>query len=253
FVEDVVARKYPYIGKHKIIGIIGITLKAKRAVVARDIDGLKKLVDTHGDDWEIIGREMGTAPDIVKSLWLSHLQFAKTAGASRDSAATSPDGTDKVKYHQNQELGIADPLQGHVDATNLEVQRQLSQGHQVDWAQVSQAVGLDVLKCLEICQVDNGRARWTYDPDTFSWEMADRMKAFIADNYPAPATPNFRAVSNYMWINRDDCIHMSNLLQGNIVWTDEIKARVVDMHSKGMRFKDISKQLSPNLSAQKVA
>ncbi|KAJ1723904.1 hypothetical protein LPJ61_005788, partial [Coemansia biformis] len=158
----------------------------------------------------------------------------------------------RVKYHQNQELGIADPLQGHVDATNLEVQRQLSQGHQIDWAQVSQAVGLDVLKCLEICQVDTGKARWVYDPNTFSWEMADRMKAFIADNYPAPATPNFRAVSNYMWINREDCIHMSDMLQGNIVWTDEIKARVVDMRRKGMRYKDIGKQLSPNLSAAKV-
>ncbi|KAJ1725320.1 hypothetical protein LPJ61_005656, partial [Coemansia biformis] len=140
-----------------------------------------------------------------------------------------------------------------MDATNQEVQRQLSQGHQIDWAQVSQAVGLDVLKCLEICQVDNGKARWTYDPNTFSWEMADRMKTFIADNYPAPATPNFRAVSNYMWIARDDCIHMSDMLKGNIVWTDEIKARVVEMRRTGMPFNDIGKQLSPNLSAQKVA
>ncbi|KAJ1727489.1 hypothetical protein LPJ61_004541, partial [Coemansia biformis] len=82
--------------------------------------------------------------------------------------------------------------------------------------------------------------------------MVDQMKAFIADNYPAPATPNFRAVSNYMWINREDCIHMSDMLKGNIVWTDEIKARVVDMCRKGMRYKDIGKQLSPNLSAAKV-
>ncbi|KAJ1718156.1 hypothetical protein LPJ61_006799, partial [Coemansia biformis] len=140
-----------------------------------------------------------------------------------------------------------------MDATNQEVQRRLSQGHQIDWARVSQAVGLGVLKCLEICQVDNGKARWTYDPNTFSWEMADRMKAFIADNYPVPAMPNFHAVSNYLWINRDDCIHMSDMLQGNIVWTDEIKAQLIDMHRKGMQYKDIGKQLSPNLSAQKVA
>ncbi|KAJ1718589.1 hypothetical protein LPJ61_006553, partial [Coemansia biformis] len=139
-----------------------------------------------------------------------------------------------------------------MDATNQEVQRQLSQGHQVDWTRVSQAVGLDVLKCLEICQIDNGKARWTYDPNTFSWEMADQMKAFIADNYPAPTSPNFRAVSNYLWIDRDDCIHMSDMLQGNIAWTDEIKARVVDMRRKGMPFKDIAKQLSPNLPAHKV-
>ncbi|KAJ1726197.1 hypothetical protein LPJ61_005354, partial [Coemansia biformis] len=139
-----------------------------------------------------------------------------------------------------------------MDVTNQKVQWQLSQGHQVDWAQVSQAVGLDVLKCLEICQVDTGKARWTYDPNTFSWEMADRMKAFIADNYPAPASPSFRAVSNYMWIAREDCIHMSDLLQGNIVWTDEIKAQLIDMHRKGMQYKDIGKQLSPNLPAHKV-
>ncbi|KAJ1719270.1 hypothetical protein LPJ61_006341, partial [Coemansia biformis] len=211
-------------------------LAAKRAVVVRDIDGLKKLVDKHGDGWEQIGREMGTAPNITQ-------MFTGNAFYTHG----------QIKYHQNQELGIADPLQGHMDATNQEVQRQLSQGHQVDWAQVSQAVGLDVLKCLEICQVDNGKARWTYDPNAFSWEMADRMKAFLADNYPAPATPNFRAVSNYLWVDREDCIHMSDLLQGNIVWTDEIKAQIVDMRRKGMRFKDISEQLSPNLSAQKVA
>ncbi|KAJ1725955.1 hypothetical protein LPJ61_005523 [Coemansia biformis] len=202
-------------------------LKAKRAVVARDIGGLKELVDKHGDDWVQIGREMGTVPNIVKGVWLSHQQSAKSAGACHDGAATSPDG--------------------------IEVQQQLSQGHRVDWAQVSQVVGLDVLKCLEICQVDTGKARWTYDPDTFSWEMADRMKAFLADNYPAPATPNYRTVSNYLWIDRDDCIHMSDLLKGNIAWTDEVKARLIDMRRKGMLYKDIGKQLSPNLPTPKVA
>ncbi|KAJ1735809.1 hypothetical protein LPJ61_000358 [Coemansia biformis] len=153
---------------------------AKRAVVARDIDGLNKLVDKHSDDWEQIGREMGTVPNIAKESgargqhskrsWTvdddtrlrqlaasyenSSIDWLAIGGQLGRSGAAC-----RIKYHRKQELGIADPLQGHVDATNQEVQRQLSQGLQVDWAQLSQAVGLDVLKCLEVCQVDNGKAR----------------------------------------------------------------------------------------------
>ncbi|KAJ2766219.1 hypothetical protein IWQ56_003802, partial [Coemansia nantahalensis] len=86
--------------------------------------------------------------------------------------------------------------------------RQLACGSGVDWEQVGQAAGLDVCMCLELCRIDEGKGRWVYDPDTFSWATAKRMEAFIADNYPLPAAPNFRAVSNYLWVDIDDCIRM---------------------------------------------
>ncbi|KAJ2775088.1 hypothetical protein IWQ56_000260 [Coemansia nantahalensis] len=106
---------------------------------------------------------------------------------------------------------------------------QLACGSDVDWEQVGRAVGLKVRRCLELCRIDEVKGRWSYDPDTFSWATAKRMEAFIADNYPLPAKPNFRAVSNYMWIDMDDCIRMFDVLQGKIVWTDELKAWAVEM------------------------
>ncbi|KAJ2712652.1 hypothetical protein H4R19_002647 [Coemansia spiralis] len=128
---------------------------------------------------------------------------------------------------------------------SLEVQRQLARGSGVDWEQVSRAAGLDVRQCLEISQVDEGKGRWIYDPDTFSWAAAERMKAFIADNYPAPTTANFRAVSNYMWLDMDDCIRMDGVLRGEMEWTDELKAQITEMRRLGMTCKDIGLHLSP--------
>ncbi|KAJ2779810.1 hypothetical protein H4R18_003805 [Coemansia javaensis] len=39
--------------------------------------------------------------------------------------------------------------------------------------------------------------------------MADRMEAFIAEHYPPPAAPNSNAVSNYVWVDINDCIRMA--------------------------------------------
>ncbi|KAJ2773930.1 hypothetical protein IWQ56_000801 [Coemansia nantahalensis] len=122
-----------------------------------------------------------------------------------------------------------DEPQALADAVDAEVQKQLACGSGVDWEQVGRVVGLDVRKCLELCRVDEGKGRWDYDPNTFSWATAKRMKAFIANNYRLPAAPNFRAVSNYLWIDIDDCIRMADVLKGKIKMTDELRARVAEM------------------------
>ncbi|KAJ2779383.1 hypothetical protein H4R18_004051, partial [Coemansia javaensis] len=140
----------------------------------------------------------------------------------------------------------------HADAVNQEVQRQYESGLGVDWAAVSRAVGLSEIKCLELCRFSEGKVRWTYDPDTFSQETADRMEAFIAEHYPPPAAPNFNAVSNYMWIDINDCIRMTQLLRGEFEWTDEAKARMIRMRERGMSYKEIARQLSPNLTADSI-
>ncbi|PIA14117.1 hypothetical protein COEREDRAFT_10645 [Coemansia reversa NRRL 1564] len=141
----------------------------------------------------------------------------------------------------------------YTDATNAEARRQYEQRSEIDWAQASQAVGLSERECLEICQFDVGKTRWIYDPDTFSWDTANKMTGFIKANYPSPTPVNYRAVSNYMWVDINDCIHMAMLLRGEIEWTDKISARIAELRSQGMKFKDISRQLSPNLHENKVS
>ncbi|KAJ2785446.1 hypothetical protein H4R18_000529 [Coemansia javaensis] len=148
---------------------------------------------------------------------------------------------------------ILNKIRNHTDAVNQEVQRQRESGLDIDWVAVSWAVGLSELECLELCRIDEGKGRWTYDPDTFSKRMADRMEAFIAEHYPPPAAPNFNAVSNYMWVDISDCIRMAGMLRGEFEWTDEARARVVRMREQGMTYKEIARQLSPNLNPVNVA
>ncbi|KAJ2779241.1 hypothetical protein H4R18_004116, partial [Coemansia javaensis] len=145
-----------------------------------------------------------------------------------------------------------EPEQEHVDAVNQEVQRQRESGLDIDWVAVSWAVGLSELDCLELCRFSEGKARWTYDPDTFSKRMADRMGVFIAEHYPPPAAPNFNAVSNYMWIDINDCIRMVGMLCEEFEWTDEVKARVARLREEGMSYKEIARQLSPKLTADSI-
>ncbi|KAJ2776348.1 hypothetical protein H4R18_005713 [Coemansia javaensis] len=150
-------------------------------------------------------------------------------------------------------LKCTEPEQEHVGAVNQEAQRQYESGLGVDWAAVSQAVGLSELECLELCRFSEGKDRWTYDPDTFCRDTADRMEAFIAEHYPPPAAPNFNAVSNYMWIDINDCIRMAGMLRGDFEWTDEAKARVARMREQGVSRKEIARQLSPNLTKDRVS
>ncbi|KAJ2738570.1 hypothetical protein H4R23_001051, partial [Coemansia sp. Cherry 401B] len=100
-----------------------------------------------------------------------------------------------------------------------------TQNQSVDWARVSESVGLSERECLEANQFGDGKARWIYDPDTFSWDMANRMTAFIETNYSPPLPVNYTAVSNYMWIERDDCFKMAGLLRGEMTWTKDVLAK----------------------------
>ncbi|KAJ2300848.1 hypothetical protein IWW54_006286, partial [Coemansia sp. RSA 2705] len=139
----------------------------------------------------------------------------------------------------------------HDDAVSHAVKKQYTQNQSVDWARVSESVGLSERECLEANQFGDGKAWWIYDPNTFSWDMANRMTAFIQTNYPRPLPVNYTAVSNYMWIERDDCIKMAGLLRGEMTWTKDAVAKVVELRNQGMMYKDIARQLSPNLTAEK--
>ncbi|KAJ1852213.1 hypothetical protein LPJ73_002871 [Coemansia sp. RSA 2703] len=122
----------------------------------------------------------------------------------------------------------------------------------IDWTKVSKLTGLNQLECMEVCDMEDYKRQWIYDPKTFSWDDANRMTDFIAANYPETLPVNYRAVSNYMWVKIGDCIDMHSMLQGKFRWTDDIKDRVVQMRSQGHTFRYIANQLSPHLSASTV-
>ncbi|KAJ2655033.1 hypothetical protein IW148_006193, partial [Coemansia sp. RSA 1199] len=109
----------------------------------------------------------------------------------------------------------------HTQTVSHEVQKQYEQQQSVNWTKVAHQLGLTERQCLEANQFNDGKARWNYNPDEFSWDMADRMTTFIKDNYPQPLPIDYTAVSNYMWINMSDCAKMANLLRGKVVWTAE--------------------------------
>ncbi|KAJ2782886.1 hypothetical protein H4R18_002035 [Coemansia javaensis] len=174
-------------------------------------------------DWEAVGMKMGrTARSCLQKYGALHIQMQ------------------------------VEPQARHADAVAEEVRRQLESGPAVDWTRVSWAVGLSELDCLEICRIDDGKARWVYDPDTFSHETADRLKAFIAENYPPPTPLNTHAVSNYLWIDIKDCVRLIQLVTGEFKWTPGLYSRVIELHDQGMSFKEIARQISPYLTESRV-
>ncbi|KAJ2251319.1 hypothetical protein GGI13_003911, partial [Coemansia sp. RSA 455] len=133
-----------------------------------------------------------------------------------------------------------------------EVQRQLESSGTVDWSKVSQATELGLRECLELSQYDDGKARWQYDPDSFSQDMADRMTDFIKEHYPVPVPVIYRAVSNFMWVDMEDCIRIHDMLQGKFKWTEADYERATALRAKGLTWKEVARHLSPTISLQSV-
>ncbi|KAJ2487527.1 hypothetical protein IWW37_005205 [Coemansia sp. RSA 2050] len=100
-----------------------------------------------------------------------------------------------------------------------EMQRQFNSSGSVDWSLVSQATGLSMRKCLEHSLYGIGKARWHYDLDTFSQSMVDQITRFISEHYLVPIPTNYQAVSSFMWVVMEDCIHIHEMLQGKFKWT----------------------------------
>ncbi|KAJ2120065.1 hypothetical protein IW147_005360 [Coemansia sp. RSA 720] len=199
--------------------------KSKTLWNAEDIARLVHLVSTYKGrkiDWAAIGKDLG-----------------RTASSCQNKHG---------EFHRNH----INPTIDHSEAVSHEVQKQYEQQHCVDWTGIAHLLGLTERECLEANQFNTGKARWIYQPDTFSWDMANRMTAFIKDNYPKPLAADYTAVSNYMWIDINDCAKMASLLRGEMVWTAKVIAQVLELREQGMPYKDIAHQLSPALSKAKV-
>ncbi|KAJ2755421.1 hypothetical protein GGI19_001663 [Coemansia pectinata] len=133
-----------------------------------------------------------------------------------------------------------------------EVQIRIKSSGVVAWSQVSQATGFDVRECLELSQYDVGKASWRYGPDLISQSRAKNMTSFIEEHFPAPTTVSYRAVSNYMWIDIEDCIRIHDVLQGKFKWTEAEYERATALRAQGLAWKEVAKHLSPTLSDQAV-
>ncbi|KAJ2499230.1 hypothetical protein GGH96_003676 [Coemansia sp. RSA 1972] len=123
---------------------------------------------------------------------------------------------------------------------------------QVDWAMVSQMTRLPVQFCLEINTYNVGKKPWTYDASTFRWSLADELKAFIDRFYPAPASINFLAVSNFFWICLPNCIEMYELLCGHFEWTPAALGQAARLTAQDWSAARIARQLSPTMGARRV-
>ncbi|KAJ2324242.1 hypothetical protein IWW51_003369, partial [Coemansia sp. RSA 2702] len=243
-------------------------------ITVADMERVKALVDEYGQDWTQVGqaikmREMKLADSteeatVNKSYWTSddeaqllHLVTPYDPHAIDWTTIAGDLGRAvnacRHKYRQLRKQRKPKLAAEHADAVSHAVKKQYTQHQSMDWAQVSESVGLSERECLEANQFGDGKARWIYDPDTFSWDMANRMTKFIKTNYPRPLPVNYTAVSNYMWIEPDDCFKMASLLRGEMTWTKDVLAKAVELRGQGMMYKDIARQLSPNLTAEKVS
>ncbi|KAJ2674700.1 hypothetical protein IWW42_001546 [Coemansia sp. RSA 1085] len=215
-VADIVKAEFPEKTENQVIGKIR-QIVYRAYIPYSERDDVKRLVDKYGEDWDRIAQELQitTKHDSILRLY-------------------------QGSWVQNQHH--------HAD-TNGGVYK-----HEcVDWAQISAAVGLSQRVCLEANEFNEGKSHWEYDPDAFSQEMADRMTQFIKSNYPYPIPVNYQAVSNYMWIDKNDCYKMAKLLDGEIDWTRELKERVVALRKQGMTYKDIAKRIAPTCDHKRLS
>ncbi|KAJ2788520.1 hypothetical protein GGI18_002906, partial [Coemansia linderi] len=199
---------------------------------------LRGLVAEYGEDWDRVGKALGILPSRARFNWI------RDGGEPNTMTAK-----EARQLHRKLEPAVDDS----VSRVTSEAQRQFELSGAVDWSQVSQTTGLGERECLELSQHDDGKAKWHYDPNTFSQSMADRMTSFIREHYPAPVPMNYRAVSNFMWIDMEDCIRIHDMLEGKFKWTKANGERAAKLWDLGLTLEDIARQLSPTLSASAVS
>ncbi|KAJ2047354.1 hypothetical protein H4S04_004497 [Coemansia sp. S16] len=201
---------------------------------------LRELVDKYGEDWDHIGETLGVLPSSAKRNWLEH-------------------GGDRVRYVRadshlscHDKIFDAESPDDRGSIVTSEVQRQRELSGVVDWSQVSQATGLDLRECFELSQHDIGKTTWNYGLDPFSQSLANRMTSFIEQYYPAPATVNYRAASNYMWVALDDCIRIHGMFQGKFKWTEAKYEQAAALRAQGLTLKEVARKMSRTLSDEVV-
>ncbi|KAI9500360.1 hypothetical protein BX070DRAFT_237749 [Coemansia spiralis] len=219
---------------------------------------LQKLVREHSENWDLIGRVMGIRPIDLEKNWAGYSPATKiTRQWTKEEMELLSECRNMGIYHRHQAAAAvpAEDAQapGHsppaeaAQVTDIVEQQIRTSGH-VDWALVSQQSGVPLHRCWELNRFSDTKARWTYTPN-FDWALAHTMRQFIVQFYPGPKI-DFAAVSNFLWINQDDCTKMFGVLQGRVEWTHEVVEMVTGLRAQGWSSEMIAGQLSPAMTGE---
>ncbi|ORX66481.1 hypothetical protein DL89DRAFT_260126 [Linderina pennispora] len=126
-------------------------------------------------------------------------------------------------------------------------------GTDIDWELVAKFVGATELECMECNMYDEGKQHWTYDHQTHTWDLPNRMRDFINNQYPQQLKPNFTAVSIHLWIFQEDCIDMYRRTHGPFKWTNELVTKVKEIRTRGCSNKEIAQYVSPLLTSRHIS
>ncbi|KAJ1650538.1 hypothetical protein GGF38_005802 [Coemansia sp. RSA 25] len=83
--------------------------------------------------------------------------------------------------------------------------------------------------------------------------MADCMASFIDEHYPSPVPINYRAMSNYLWIDVDDCVRMYGIFRGKLKWTKADLERAAELRALELTIKDIARHWSPRFPGSSIS
>ncbi|KAJ2768642.1 hypothetical protein IWQ56_002861, partial [Coemansia nantahalensis] len=182
-----------------------------------------------------------------------------SAGAPDDEAKKDDEGEDgeDIRWEtghdgENFFRGVPMPTTSIAAVTQAVRECYLAHGR-VDWAAISAQTSQPVIACMEQNQFSEGKVRWAYDSESFSWDLANAMHSFIVQHYPAPAPIDFAAVSNVLWVQLPDCIRMFRMLRGEFEWTPEAQRRAGQLASLGLTNTAIARVLSPTMGGRRVA
>ncbi|KAJ2323727.1 hypothetical protein GGI00_005539 [Coemansia sp. RSA 2681] len=59
-------------------------------------------------------------------------------------------------------------------------------------------------------------------------------------------------MSNYLWIDVDDCMYMYAISQGKFKWTKADLERAAELRAQGLTFKEVARHLSPRLPGSSI-
>ncbi|KAJ2161022.1 hypothetical protein GGF46_001824 [Coemansia sp. RSA 552] len=179
--------------------------------------------------------------------------------ATSDQMSPSTDnGGEDIEWntgHINPMASIYLPMPT-ADSTSITdaVERYIKEhGAPVDWQEVSRQTGFPVFYCLENNLCSQDKSWWTYSMETFDWRLAESLRMFIQEHYPAPKEINFVAVSNFTWIVIADCILLYNSLCGEYEWTTASLNRASRLSNEGWTNAQIARYLSPTMGGSRVA
>ncbi|KAJ2850266.1 hypothetical protein IWW36_002014 [Coemansia brasiliensis] len=210
--------------------------------------------DFEDDGCESDASDASSVKSFSSSPVLKPTQANQAAGSELGAAAT---GSDDIPWDTGHGEASYEPrlLMPTADSAIVtdKVKKCIEEHGKVDWRAISFETGFPLKYCLEMNMYNADKAQWVYSVQTFKWEQAEALKAFITQFYPAPTPIDFLAVSNFFWINLPSCIEMYEMLRGAFEWTASDLGYASQLATQGWEFDQIARQLSPTMGGKRVS